>query len=221
MFNLVAMYPAIEAWATKDKGYHNLLDRPRDVPVRTGLGVMSLTFYLILVIGGANDILATTFHWSLQATTWVLRVLLIALPPISFKVTKRICLGLQHHDEALLHHGVETGVIRRSPTGEYYEVEEPLPAEKAEVLAGQIGYDLHGAHGPAALSAGGRNGHSANGHSANGHATNGFADPTVNPEITRPVGVAERARQKLESFFDEPRQSVPDAHSDEDAPAGH
>ena len=30
MFNLIALYPAIEAWVTKDKGYHNLLDRPRD-----------------------------------------------------------------------------------------------------------------------------------------------------------------------------------------------
>jgi ubiquinol-cytochrome c reductase cytochrome b subunit len=228
MFNLIAMYPAIESWATKDKGYHNLLDRPRDVPVRTALGVMSLTFYMILVIGGANDILATTFHWSLQATTWVLRVLIIALPPISFKLTKRFCLGLQHHDEALLHHGVETGIIRRLPDGAYIEIEESLPPDKAEVLAGQIGYDLHAHHAPA-LGVG-SNGHSqvgSNGHGgssgdagSNGHpAVTPSANGAGNGELKKPVGVAEKARQKLEDFFTEPRETVPDAGSDEDAPA--
>jgi ubiquinol-cytochrome c reductase cytochrome b subunit len=223
MFNLIFAYPALEAWATKDHAYHNLLDRPRDVPVRTALGVMSLTFYMILVIGGANDILASTFHWSLQATTWVLRFLLIFLPPVMFKLTKRFCIGLQHHDEALLHHGVETGIIRRSPTGEYFEIEEALPADKAEVLAKQIGYDLHAHHDPAAIAASGSNGHSSNGASANAHgSTNGFADPTVNPQINKPVGAKERARLKLESFFDADRQSVPDAHaSDESTTSTH
>jgi ubiquinol-cytochrome c reductase cytochrome b subunit len=218
MFNLIAMYPAIESWATKDRGFHNELDRPRDVPVRTALGVMSLTFYMILVIGGANDILAATFHLSLQATTWVLRVALIAAPPIAFKLTKRFCLGLQHHDEALLHHGVETGIIRRTPTGEYFEVEEALPAPKAEVLARQIGYDLNGhANGHAAIGAG-TNGHAA--HSQAAAAVNG--DATRNADIKRPVPVAERARQKLEGFFAEDREPVPDPHAaDEDTPAPH
>src|SRR5437764_13086807 len=77
MFNLLALYPSIEAWATKDRAYHNLLQRPRDVPVRTALGMMALTFYLILFIGGQNDILARSFDWSLQATSWALRVLLL------------------------------------------------------------------------------------------------------------------------------------------------
>jgi ubiquinol-cytochrome c reductase cytochrome b subunit len=196
MFNLIALYPHIEAWVTKDTAYHNLLDRPRDVPVRTGLGVMSLTFYMILVAGGANDILANTFHWSLQATTWVLRVLLIALPPIAFKVTKRICLGLQHHDEALLHHGIETGIIRRLPSGAYIEVEEPLPPKKAETLAKQIGYqhDGHDDH-----------------HEALPAATVPVATPNGHTQaVTRPVGVAAKVRGKLEDFWSEPRETVPD-----------
>jgi hypothetical protein len=152
---------------------------------------------MVLVAGGANDILASTFHWSLQATTWVLRVLLIALPPIAFKVTKRICLGLQHHDEALLHHGVETGIIRRLPSGAYIEIEEPLPAKKAETLAKQIGYDPH---------------HHGNGHAAittgNGHEPAAADGHTQT--VTRPVGVLAKARTKLESFWDEPRETVPD-----------
>jgi ubiquinol-cytochrome c reductase cytochrome b subunit len=234
MFNLIALYPAIEAWATKDHGYHNLLDRPRDVPVRTALGVMSLTFYMVLVIAGANDILASTFHWSLQATTWVLRFMLIALPPIAFKLTKRFCLGLQRHDEALLHHGIETGIIRRLPDGEYIEVEEAVPAQRAEVLAGQIGYDLHAHHTPAVAASGG-NGHGATGHGADGASSNGHPaavtgssngaggsdapDPTAYPEVKRPVGVMERARLKLEKFYEAPRESGPEVHNEDGSPA--
>jgi ubiquinol-cytochrome c reductase cytochrome b subunit len=195
MFTLLALYPHIEAWVTKDHGYHNLLDRPRDVPVRTGLGVMSFTFYMVLVAGGANDILANTFHWSLQATTWVLRVLLIVLPPIAFKVTKRICLGLQHHDEALLHHGIETGIIRRLPSGAYIEVEEPLPPQKAETLAKQIGYRHDGHDGHHELPAAAAPVPTSNGHTQT---------------VTRPVGVAAKVRGKLEDFWDEPRETVPD-----------
>jgi ubiquinol-cytochrome c reductase cytochrome b subunit len=214
MFNLIAMYPAIEAWATKDKGYHNLLDRPRDVPVRTGLGVMSLTFYMILVIGGSNDILASTFHWSLQATTWVLRFLLIALPPIAFKLTKRLCLGLQRHDENLLHHGIETGIIRRLPHGEYIEVEEPVAPEAAAVLAAQIGYDLHAHHAPA-VTGSGPNGHADGGAPSNGHkelagAASRASDPTANRPIKRPVAMMERARLKLEKFYAAPREAAPE-----------
>ncbi|HEX3705595.1 MAG TPA: cytochrome bc complex cytochrome b subunit [Mycobacteriales bacterium] len=194
MFNLIALYPAIESWVTKDTGYHNLLDRPRDVPVRTGLGVMSLVFYMVLVTGGANDILASTFHWSLQATTWVLRFLLIALPPLSFNITKRICLGLQHEDEKKLHHGVESGIIRRLPSGAYVEADIPLPADKAAVLAKQIGYD-HGHNGHAAITSG-------NGHQAVDEAAEG---------ITRPVAIAAKVRGKLEAFWDETRETVPDS----------
>jgi ubiquinol-cytochrome c reductase cytochrome b subunit len=208
MFNLIALYPHIESWAIKDKAYHNELQRPRDVPVRTALGVMSLVFYLILVIGGANDVLASTFKWSLQATTWVLRVLIIALPPIAFKLTKRFCLGLQHHDEALLHHGVETGIIRRSPTGEYYEVEEPLPQDKAAVLAGQIGYEPDGHR------------RAITGGTVSSKPTNG-ADGTGNGSgrLRRPLGAAEAARRKMEGFLVEPREPVPDPHEAEETPA--
>ena len=100
MFTLLALYPSIESWITKDRAYHNLLQRPRDVPVRTALGAMSISFYAVLLAAGGNDIFATTFHLSIQAEIWVFRGAAILLPPIVFKITKRVCLGLQHHDKA-------------------------------------------------------------------------------------------------------------------------
>ena len=40
------LYPIIERKLTGDTASHHLLQRPRDVPVRTALGAMGLTFYL-------------------------------------------------------------------------------------------------------------------------------------------------------------------------------
>src|SRR3954447_22069372 len=43
---LAAVYPWIERRFTKDYAHHNLLQRPRDVPVRTALGVMAITYFM-------------------------------------------------------------------------------------------------------------------------------------------------------------------------------
>jgi ubiquinol-cytochrome c reductase cytochrome b subunit len=128
IFNALILYPWIEQWMTKDKAVHHLLDRPRDVPVRTAIGVMSITFYVLLMIGGGNDLIAVTFGLSAQSMTYVLRAALFIVPPLAYVITKRICLGLQHADDELVHHGIETGTIRRLPSGEFVEETVPLPA---------------------------------------------------------------------------------------------
>jgi ubiquinol-cytochrome c reductase cytochrome b subunit len=136
MFTALGLYPWIEAWATGDKREHHLLDRPRNAPTRTGLGVMSLTFYMILVISGGNDIIASAFNLSINQITWTFRFLLFILPPLAFVLTKRICLGLQRRDNDRLLHGYETGRILRLPNGEFIEIHEPIgEAEKAKLLA--------------------------------------------------------------------------------------
>jgi ubiquinol-cytochrome c reductase cytochrome b subunit len=126
MFTVLALYPFIERKLTKDTAAHHLLQRPRDVPVRTALGAMALTFYLMLMISGGNDVIAAKFDISLNAMTWVGRIGVIVLPPIAYAVAYRICLGLQMHDREVLEHGIETGVIRRLPSGEFIEVHQPL-----------------------------------------------------------------------------------------------
>ncbi|ROT31334.1 cytochrome bc complex cytochrome b subunit [Micromonospora sp. HM5-17] len=120
------LYPFIEARINKDRRAHNLLQRPRDVPGRTALGAMAVTFWLVLTISGANDVIADKFFISLNAMTWAGRIGLIVLPPLAYYVTYRICLGLQQHDREVLAHGVETGIIRRLPNGQFVEVHQPL-----------------------------------------------------------------------------------------------
>ncbi|GEL17155.1 cytochrome bc1 complex cytochrome b subunit [Pseudonocardia asaccharolytica] len=126
LFVLAAVYPAVERKFTQDNALHNLLQRPRDAPVRTALGVMAISFYAVLVLSGINDWIAYFFHVSLNATTWAGRIGALLVPPIAYWVTYRICLGLQRHDRAVLEHGIETGIIRRLPHGAFIEVHQPL-----------------------------------------------------------------------------------------------
>ena len=123
---LLFAYPFIEAKMTGDNAHHNLLQRPRDVPVRSGIGAMALVFYTLLTLSGGNDLIAYHFQISLNAMTWVGRIGLILLPPIAYFVTYRICIGLQRSDQAVLEHGIETGIIDQLPSGAFIEVHQPL-----------------------------------------------------------------------------------------------
>ena len=125
----IGVYPFIEAWITGDKREHHILDRPRNVPVRTGLGVAWLSLYAVLLIGGGNDIVATHLHLSINAITWFVRIGFFVVPVLAFVVTKRICLGLQRGDRDKVLHGRETGTIKRLPHGEYVEIHERLPQD--------------------------------------------------------------------------------------------
>ena len=134
LFTALGLYPWIEQWVTGDKRDHNLLDRPRNVPTSTALGMTAITFYGMLWLGGGNDIIATHFSLSINAITWTFRVLLFVLPPIVFVLTRRVCLALQRRDRDKLLHGYETGTIVRLPSGEFIEVHAPVSDEERAVL---------------------------------------------------------------------------------------
>ncbi len=134
IFTLMGLYPWIEQWATGDKSEHHLLDRPRNAPVRTALGAMGLSFYILLWIGGGNDLIAKFFDLSINSITWFLRFAIFIVPPLVFVATKRICLGLQRRDRDKLLHGMETGNILRLPHGEFIEIHAPISDEEKAVL---------------------------------------------------------------------------------------
>jgi ubiquinol-cytochrome c reductase cytochrome b subunit len=134
IFTGMALYPFIESWMTGDKREHHLLDRPRNNPNRTALGAMSLTFMLVALINGGNDLIATHFDLSINQIMWGTRIGIIVLPPLVFVITKRICLSLQRADRDLVLHGRETGRLVMLPHGEFIEVHEPLTPERAYLL---------------------------------------------------------------------------------------
>ncbi|MET8686899.1 cytochrome bc complex cytochrome b subunit [Streptomyces sp. NPDC004732] len=123
----IGVYPFIESWVKGDRREHHIADRPRNAPVRTGLGVAWLALFGVLMVGGGNDLWVTHFHLSINAVTWFVRIGAFVVPVLAFLVTHRICLGLQSRDHAKVLHGRETGTIKRLPHGEYVEVHERLP----------------------------------------------------------------------------------------------
>jgi ubiquinol-cytochrome c reductase cytochrome b subunit len=139
---LPMFYPFIEARLNKDKSRHNLLQRPRDNPQRTALGMMAISFYVVLLVSGGNDIIADKFHISLNAMTWGGRVACLILPPLAYYITHRICLGLQQHDREVLAHGVETGIIKRLPNGAFVEVHQPLASTDGHGELDYVGWTV-------------------------------------------------------------------------------
>lgn len=130
----LALYPWLEQKATGDRREHHLLDRPRNQPVRTGIGVAFITFYILLWIAGGNDFFATVMHVPINWITRFIQVGVFVLPPLAFWITKRICLGLQRRDRDRVLHGRETGIVMVSPEGEFSEVHAPLPVQDAYAL---------------------------------------------------------------------------------------
>ena len=129
-----AFWPFFEQWATGDRSWHNVNDRPRNAPIRTATGMAAVVFYGVLWAEGANDVIADFLSIPLYTVTWIARVLVFVGPAIAFIVTRRICLGLQRKDRALIEHGLETGIIRQLPDGEFIEVHRPLDEEELAPL---------------------------------------------------------------------------------------
>jgi ubiquinol-cytochrome c reductase cytochrome b subunit len=140
LFTGLAAYPFLEAWITGDKREHHLLDRPRNMPTRTAIGVAGCTFYGVGWLNGGNDLIATHFHLSVENITWACRFLIILGPIFAFWVTRRICFGLQRADRDKVLHGRESGIIVRSPEGEFSEVHERLEAGDLHTLTS---HDVH------------------------------------------------------------------------------
>jgi ubiquinol-cytochrome c reductase cytochrome b subunit len=134
LLGTVLAYPFIESWVTGDKREHHLLQRPRNAPTRTAFLAAMISLYGLLWAAGGNDILADKFHISLNAITYFMRAAIFILPPIIFIITKRWCISLQRHDNDVLLHGYETGIIMRSPEGAYSEKHHPISEERAYTL---------------------------------------------------------------------------------------
>ncbi|GFG68155.1 cytochrome bc1 complex cytochrome b subunit [Mycobacterium kubicae] len=126
IFVLLIVYPFLEKRFTGDYAHHNLLQRPRDAPVRTAVGSMAIAFYMVLTLAAMNDIIAWKFHISLNATTWIGRIGMVVLPPFVYFIAYRWAVGLQRSDRGVLEHGIETGIIKRLPHGAYIELHQPL-----------------------------------------------------------------------------------------------
>jgi len=204
LFTGAALWPFLERWITGDKREHHVNDRPRNAATRTAIGMAVITWYGVMWLEGANDVIADHFDISLYLTTEIARYAVFIGPVIAYIVTKRICLGLQRKDAQTLLHGYETGIIQMRPNGEFVELHAPVPDdERAELEArmtapvpleagaqGEGGVPDPALRGPVGklrlalnrvvtesvpLPVG--NGHGTNGHDGNGHGTGVTGEP--------------------------------------------
>ncbi|WP_374328330.1 cytochrome bc complex cytochrome b subunit [Streptomyces sp. PSKA30] len=127
LFTVLYAYPFVEQRLTGEwQQEQHLCDRPRERPVRTGLGVAGLTFYAVLLVAGGNDVVALAFRISVNALTWVLRVALVVAPVLAFMVTRRLCHALLHAESERLREGVPTGEVRQTVEGAYESEHRPV-----------------------------------------------------------------------------------------------
>jgi ubiquinol-cytochrome c reductase cytochrome b subunit len=82
LFTIVALWPFVESWLTKDRAEHHLLDDPWDHPVRFATGLAILAIFGVLTLAGGNDVLAFYFGTDVHTLTVLFRWLSLILPVI-------------------------------------------------------------------------------------------------------------------------------------------
>ena len=97
-FGLLYAWPFLEQRVTGDREEHHLLDRPRDRPVRSAVGAGALTFFVVLFVAGAQDVIAQKLSVSIPSVTNALRGLAVGLPLVIALLTWKVCRDLAAGD---------------------------------------------------------------------------------------------------------------------------
>ncbi|MFE9425486.1 cytochrome bc complex cytochrome b subunit [Kitasatospora sp. NPDC006697] len=134
LFAALYAYPFVEVWITGDRGEHHLCDRPRDRPTRTAVGTAGVTAYGVLLLAGAQDVLAYKFEVSVNGLDWALRIALFVLPVLAFWLTRWLCLALQSRDRTRIADGRPTGEVRQTVEGGFEQDHEQLTERQAYSL---------------------------------------------------------------------------------------
>ena len=99
VFLLLYLWPSLERKVTGDRAFHNLLDRPRDAPWRTAVGMALLTWVFVVFVAGSADRVQVLFGISYSAQMWAYRVLVVVLPVVALLVTHRVCSELREGEK--------------------------------------------------------------------------------------------------------------------------
>ncbi len=88
------LWPFLEAAVTHDHDVHHVLDRPRDNAVRTAIGAAGVTFLIMLLLAGSDDVIAILFGQDITNVINILRVLTLVLPLAAGVVAFFVCRWL-------------------------------------------------------------------------------------------------------------------------------
>lgn len=112
VFATLYAWPLLARRLVDDRRRHNLLERPRDNPRRTGLVLAFLVWVFLVFAAGATDRLYFRSFISYEAQIWFFRGFVLVAPFVVYYVTRRVCEELLARESHPLRDWIGT-VIRR------------------------------------------------------------------------------------------------------------
>jgi ubiquinol-cytochrome c reductase cytochrome b subunit len=94
-FAFAFSWPLLERRFTGDYGYHNVLERPRDAPGRTAIGVAVYTWISLVFLAGSADRVTVLFALDYVDQVWVYRIAVWVVPIVFGVIAYRVCIELQ------------------------------------------------------------------------------------------------------------------------------
>jgi ubiquinol-cytochrome c reductase cytochrome b subunit len=91
VFGVLALWPTLERRVTGDKEFHNLLERPRDNPWRTAIGLALVSWVFLIFMAGSADRVDVMFGLDYATQIWIYRVLVCVVPLVVLVAAKRVC----------------------------------------------------------------------------------------------------------------------------------
>jgi ubiquinol-cytochrome c reductase cytochrome b subunit len=95
VFGFLYLWPWLERTVAGDAGFHNVLERPRDAPWRTALGMGVLMAVFVVFLAGSADRIDVLFGIGYSSQLWLYRILFFVAPPVTALVAYRVCVELQ------------------------------------------------------------------------------------------------------------------------------
>jgi ubiquinol-cytochrome c reductase cytochrome b subunit len=116
VFAVMFAWPSIERKFTGDLRRHDLLDRPRDRPLRTAIGAAFLSWVVIVFAVGSTDRIFYRLgvSYTLQIHVW--RAGIWIIPIVVFFIARSACRSLQRSGAHPLR-AWQGAVVRRGPDG--------------------------------------------------------------------------------------------------------
>jgi ubiquinol-cytochrome c reductase cytochrome b subunit len=92
-------WPWLEQRVTGDRRFHNVLDRPRDAPVRTGIGAGFFVWVVLIFLAGSGDRALVFIGLSYVGQIWAYRIAVFVAPVVIGVVAWWICRELKEMEE--------------------------------------------------------------------------------------------------------------------------
>ena len=119
VFTIMYAWPAIDRRLFADNEEHNLLDRPRDKPLRTAIGVGALFFFADLTVASATDLIGNALNISFELLIEILQYGSFVAPIVAGVVTYKVCNLLNAQNAHPIQRPVG-GIIVRDARGAFH-----------------------------------------------------------------------------------------------------